>query len=78
MCLCLLKISIKLIQCNNLFEAVITCLHKFKFYIVSKFGFCQNNRSEIAVAVNLLCVVVLGVSKEVIGDQGIPGNQLIK
>ena len=36
MCLYLLKISIKLIKCNNLFQAVITCLHKFKFYISFK------------------------------------------
>ena len=65
MCQYLPSTSIKLIKRNKSFKVMITYLHIFKFHISSKFCFCQNNRSEIAVAVNLLRPVVPGIPKRV-------------
>ena len=78
MCQYLPSTPIKFIKGNNSFQVRIPCLHKFKFHTNFNILLCQNNRSEIPVAVNLLLAMVPGVPREVIGVPGVPGNQLTK
>ena len=78
MCQYLPATPIIIIKINNSFQVKITCLHKFKFHTNFNILLCQNNRSEIAVAVKLLLAMAPGVPGEVIGVPEVPGNQLTK